>query len=371
MYPALAVVEEWRKATAAKGKSGGSGTERPLPALGEVLYIGTAGGLEASIVPRAGVALRTVQAGAMRGLSPWRMLVNGVALLRGVVQAWRILRDFRPDVLLATGGYVSAPVVVAAWLRRCPVLVYLPDVRPGLAVRFVSRLARRVAVSFEAAQAYFPPGKTVLTGYPVRPALFSTEDRAVARERLGLLSGVKTVLILGGSRGAHSINVAVSESLEKILGLAQVIHVAGEEDSPWLQERREKLPVELRQRYHLHAYLHEEMVPALLAADLAVARAGAATMGEFSAAGLPSILVPYPYAGQHQEANADFLASRGAALKVLDGKLASGALLPAVQTLLADEQALHSMAGHARKLAMPAAARAIVWQLASLSGGGV
>ena len=179
------------------------------------------------------------------------------------------------------------------------------------------------------------------------------------------------MLILGGSRGAHSINVAVSESLEKILGLAQVIHVAGEEDSPWLQERREKLPVELRQRYHLHAYLHEEMVPALLAADLAVARAGAATMGEFSAAGLPSILVPYPYAGQHQEANADFLASRGAALKVLDGKLASGALLPAVQTLLADEQALHSMADHARKLAMPDAARAIAWQLASLSGGGV
>jgi len=336
-----------------------------------VLYIGTAGGLETSIVPRAGVALRTVQAAALRGLSPWRMVANGVTLLRGVAQAWDILRDFRPDVLLATGGYVSAPVVVAARLRRCPVLVYLPDVQPGLAVRFISRLARRVAVSFEAAQAYFPPGKTVVTGYPVRPALFGQQDESVARERLGLISGVKTLLILGGSRGAHSINVAVSESLEQILNLAQVIHVAGEQDITWLHEQREKLPVQLQQRYHLHAYLHEEMVPVLLAADVAVARAGAATMGEFSAAGLPSILVPYPYAGQHQEANADFLASRGAALKVLDGALASGALLPALQTLLADESTLRSMAENAHKLAKPDAARAIAWELAALSGAGV
>jgi UDP-N-acetylglucosamine--N-acetylmuramyl-(pentapeptide) pyrophosphoryl-undecaprenol N-acetylglucosamine transferase len=335
-----------------------------------VLYVGTAGGLEASIVPRAGMALRTVQAAAVRGLSPLRVLVNGVASLKGVFQAWSILRDFRPDVVLATGGYASVPVVVAAWLRRCPVLVYLPDAQPGLAVRFLSRLARRVAVSFEAAQAYFDPGKAVVTGYPVRPALFSgPESRPSARERLGLASGVKTLLILGGSRGAHSINMAINESLEKLLDLAQIIHVAGEGDSTWLQERRDKLPVELRQRYHLHTYLHEEMVPALLAADLAVARAGAATMGEFAAAGLPSILVPYPYAGQHQEANADFLASHGAAQKVLDSGLAAGALLQAIETLLCDEGALRSMAENACKLARPDAAQAIARQLASLAAG--
>lgn len=363
------MVEEWRNATAAKGDSSNSGTEYQLPGLEAVLYVGTAGGLEASIVPRAGIALRTVQAAAMRGLSPLRMLVNGVASLKGVAQAWRILRDFRPDVVLATGGYASVPVAVAAWLRRCPVLVYLPDAQPGLAVRFLSRLAARVAVSFDAAQAYFDPGKTVVTGYPVRPALFSEmESRPAARERLGLASGVKTLLILGGSRGAHSINVAINEGLEKLLGLAQIIHVAGEGDSTWLQERRDKLPVELRQRYHLYTYLHEEMVPALLAADLAVARAGAATMGEFAAVGLPSILVPYPYSGRHQEANADFLASHGAARKVLDGSLA-GDLLQAVETLLCDEGALRSMAGNARKLARPDAAQAIARQLVSLAAG--
>ncbi len=333
-----------------------------------MLYVGTAGGLEAGIVPRAGITLRTVQAAAMRGLSPLRMVANGVTLLKGVAQAWSILREFRPDVVLATGGYAAVPVAVAAWLRRCPLLVYLPDAQPGLAVRFLARMAARVAVSFDPARAYFDPAKTVVTGYPVRPALFGpAESRSAARERLGLAGGVKTLLILGGSRGAHSVNQAIHSSLEQLLGLAQIIHIAGEADSAWLQERRDRLPEELRQRYHLYPYLHEEMVPALLAADLAVARAGAATMGEFAAVGLPSILVPYPYAGQHQEANADFLAGHGAALKVLDASLAEGTLVQAVQKLLGDEDALGKMAENARRLARPDAARAIAGQLASLA----
>jgi len=359
VYPALAVVQEWKSAL---GASAG------LPPLEDVLYVGTAGGLEASIVPRAGVSLRVVQAAALRGLSPWRMLLNSLALLRGTVQAWDILRDFRPDAVLATGGYASAPVAVAAWLRSCPVLVYLPDVMPGLAVRFLSRLARRVAVSFEAALSYFPRGKAVVTGYPVRSALYAG-NRRQARERLGLEPDLKTLLVLGGSRGAHSINVAVSEELSSLLPLAQVIHVAGDKDQGWLQERRLHLPAETRGRYRVYPYLHEEMVDALLAADLAIARAGAATMGEFAAVGLPSILVPYPYSGQHQEANAAFVANHGAAVMVQDSALTEGALTGVVSALLADEGALRSMAAKARELARPDAALAIAKELAVLSGG--
>ncbi|MBC7262476.1 MAG: UDP-N-acetylglucosamine--N-acetylmuramyl-(pentapeptide) pyrophosphoryl-undecaprenol N-acetylglucosamine transferase, partial [Chloroflexi bacterium] len=311
---------------------------------------------------------RPVQAGALRGLSPWRALVNSWALLKGAVQAWRILRSFRPDAILATGGYASAPVVMAAWLGGCPVLIYLPDILPGLAVRFLSRLAKRVAVSFDASLAHFPPGKAVVTGYPVRPALYQG-NRAEARRRLGLALDEKVILVLGGSRGAHSINQAVAEILEHLLSMAQLIHVAGEQDAAWLQERQNALPGDLSQRYHVYAYLHEEMTEALLAAELAVARAGAATMGEFAAVGLPAILVPYPYAGQHQEANADFMVSRGAALKMADHKLAEGALAPLVEELLADEQRLRVIADNARKLAKPDAARAIAQQLALLAGG--
>lgn len=358
MYPALAVVEEWKNASA-------SGD---LPELEAVLYIGTAGGLESRIVTRAGVDFRAVQAGALRGLSPWRALANSWALLRGTIQAWRILRAFRPDVLLATGGYASAPVVMAAWLSGCPALIYLPDILPGLAIRFLSYLAKRVAVSFDASLAYFPSGKAVVTGYPVRPALYQG-NRTEARQRLGLALDGKVVLVLGGSRGAHSINGAVADILEPLLGKAQLLHVAGEKDAAWLQGRRDALPDDLRPRYHVYGYLHEEMTDALLAADLAIARAGAATMGEFAAVGLPAILVPYPYAGQHQEANADFMVSRGAALKVSDDKLAEGVLAPLVEELLANEQRLRTMADNARKLAKPDAARAIAQQLALLAGG--
>jgi len=183
------------------------------------------------------------------------------------------------------------------------------------------------------------------------------------------LDSDKTVLVLGGSRGARSINRALNEALERLLSLAQVIHIAGDEDFAWLRERRGKLPPESRQRYHLYAYLHEEMVNALQAADLAVARAGAATMGEFAAVGLPSVLVPYPYAGRHQEANADFMVSRGAALKMPDSALAEGALPEVIEKLLADQGGLDSMARKARSLARPDAARNIAQHLALLAGG--
>jgi UDP-N-acetylglucosamine--N-acetylmuramyl-(pentapeptide) pyrophosphoryl-undecaprenol N-acetylglucosamine transferase len=294
--------------------------------------------------------------------------MNSLRLVGGTVQAWRVLRGFQPDVVLATGGYASAPVALAAWLRRCPVLIYLPDVVPGLAVRFLSRLARRVAVSFAASVGYFAAGKAEVTGYPVRRALYGG-DKEAAKRRLGLAAQSKVLLVFGGSRGAHSMNVAVSAALERLVELAHVIHIAGEADLAEMRLARDRLSMEHRQRYRTHAYLHEEMVDALQAADLAVARAGAATMGEFAAVGLPSVLVPYPYAGQHQEANADFMVSQGAAVKVLDAELAEGALGDAVARLLSDAPTLQSMAEEAAKLARPDAARAIAQQLALLSGG--
>lgn len=367
VYPALAVVEELQSAGAAEaGPSDGAG--RGLPTLDAVLYVGTSGGLEADIAARQGVPFRSVQAAGLRGLSRGQQLVNSLRLVGGTAQAWRILREFQPDVVLATGGYASAPVVLAAWLRRCPVLIYLPDVVPGLAVRFLSHFARRVAVSFEASLDYFSAGKAEVTGYPVRGALYGG-DKEAAKRRLGLAAQPKVVLVFGGSRGAHSINVAVSAALERLLELAQVIHIAGQEDLAEMQLAGDRLSVQHRRRYRTHAYLHAEMVDALQAADLAVARAGAATMGEFAAVGLPSVLVPYPYAGQHQEANADFMVSQGAAVKVLDAKLAEGALGEAVIRLLSDEPRLRSMAENAARLARPDAARAIAQQLALLSGG--
>jgi UDP-N-acetylglucosamine--N-acetylmuramyl-(pentapeptide) pyrophosphoryl-undecaprenol N-acetylglucosamine transferase len=248
------------------------------------------------------------------------------------------------------------------------VLIYLPDIVPGLAVRFLSRLSRRVAVSFEDSQTHFGEGKAIVTGYPVRRALYS-ESAEGARQRLGLPQDGLVVLVLGGSRGAHTINKAVSFVLPQLLEKVHLVHIAGELGVEWLEGRCEGLPASLLARYHLHAYLHEQMVDALLAADLAVARAGAATMGEFAAVGLPSVLVPYPHAGQHQEDNADFMVRHGAAVKLLDEQVKQGLLGPTVESLLTDEQKRQAMAQKARKLAKPDASGTIAQQLRLLAGG--
>ena len=301
-------------------------------------------------------------------MGPLRAAESALALLRGCASAVRILRDYRPDVLLATGGYASTPAAVAARIVGCPVLVYLPDIQPGLAVKFLSRLANKVAVSFEEAGQYFEPAKVVMTGYPVRPALFG-RDRVSARQRLGLDASRKTLLVLGGSRGAHSINAAVAEALELLLGVAQVIHMTGDNDYAAAMDAKSRLAAELSCGYHVFAYLHEEMVPALLSADLAVARAGAATMGEFAAAALPSILVPYPHSGQHQEANAMFMQSQGAARRIADAEMSGTSLAASVSELLRDEAVLRQMSEKASGLARRYAARDIARQLAALAGG--
>jgi len=362
VYPALAVAEQWQRLLS---EAGG----------GEALYVGTTGGMEAGIVLRAGMTFRPIRSAALRGKTAWQALRSGWEVARGVLESARILREFRPGAVLATGGYASAPVVIAAWLRRCPVMIYLPDIEPGLAVSTLSRLASKVAVSFEASKRHFPErwaagghgAKLMISGYPVRAGLYSGDKRA-ARKRLGLLEGWKVLLILGGSRGAQSINHTTGKALGRLLQVAHVMHITGEADLPLLLQRRASLPQDLAGRYRPHAYLHEEMVDALLAADLAVARAGAATMGEFAAVGLPSILVPYPYAGRHQEANADYMVGQGAALKIHDAELTAETLAATVQELLGDEAALGAMAEKALALARPEAAEAIASQLASLAG---
>jgi UDP-N-acetylglucosamine--N-acetylmuramyl-(pentapeptide) pyrophosphoryl-undecaprenol N-acetylglucosamine transferase len=289
---------------------------------------------------------------------------NLVQMLAGVRQALREIEDFGPEAIFVTGGYVSVPVVVAGWLRRVPMLIYLPDIEPGLAIRVLSRLVRRVAVSVEESQRYFPAHKTTVTGYPVRSELLSADKRE-AQRALNLEEGLKTLLVFGGSRGARSINLALSKVLDRLLDVCQIVHICGRLDAQWVEDGRAELPPRLRTRYKAYAYLHEEMTLALAAADLVVARAGAATLGELPALGLPGILVPYPYAGQHQELNADYLVSHGAAVKINNADLEEK-LLSTVMKLLSNEGLLTQMGERARSLAHPQAAQRIADELRGL-----
>ncbi len=328
-------------------------------------YVGEAGGIEEQLATQAGIAFSAIATGQVRGRALVAAGRSLIRMVRGAAQCAEIIRAFRPQVTFVTGGYVAAPAVWASWRARVPVLIYLPDLTPGQAIRLTSRLAARVAVSFPEVARYFP-GKAVVTGYPVRQALLKT-DKAAARQALGLTNEDPVLLVFGGSRGARSINRALTAALPQLLPRCQVVHVSGWLDWPWVQEVADRLPDALRERYHPYAYLHEEMPQALAAADLAVARAGASTLGEFPVCSLPSILVPYPFAGQHQDANAAYLAQRGAALIIPDGEL-DRRLAPAVLHLLDEPEERRAMAQAAAQLARPDAAQNIALELCHLAG---
>lgn len=350
VYPALAIVSAWRKVAGQRA---------------EVSYLGSKGGIEETLVEREGISFKGVQAGPLRGKGPSVVARSAGRLLFGMVQASRTLAAFRPDVLLATGGYVSIPVALAGRLRRIPVVVYLPDVEPGWAVRALAPLAKRIAVTSVSSRAYLPSAKVVVTGYPVREEIYG-RDKEEARRRLGLQVNVPTLLVLGGSRGARSINKTVGENLGRLLETCQVIHVCGASDEGWLRDQASRLGGTLSERYALYSYLHSEFPLALAAADLALSRAGASVMGEYPAVGLPSVLVPYPYAGSHQDRNAEYLSQAGAALVLRNGQ--TNSLRDAVTELLRDTARLSRMAKEAGALSRPNAARDIAALLLEVGG---
>ena len=354
VYPALAVAQALRR-------------ELPAGEYLDVLYVGT-GGQEAGIVNRAGFPIREVSAAPIRGRMPWQMAANGGKIALGVQQARSILGEFRPEVVFSTGGYASFPVALAARSRKVPIALYLPDLNPGWAVRAIARLAQRVAATAVESLRKLPGGKAVVTGYPVREE-FLQADRAGGRERLGIDPEEKVLLVTGGSTGAHRINKAISSELAGLVQMCEVIHVSGVADEPWLREIRDGLPDPLRARYHLHAYLHDDMPWAMAAADLTLCRSGASVIGELPALGLPAVLVPLPIAGGHQRVNARYLERHGAAVILEDEDLDT--LLPLVGELLHDEERLREMRDAAKKMARPNAAGRIAHMIVELAKEGV
>jgi UDP-N-acetylglucosamine--N-acetylmuramyl-(pentapeptide) pyrophosphoryl-undecaprenol N-acetylglucosamine transferase len=328
--------------------------------------VGRASGIEADLARRAGLPFEGISTASFKGSAPWTLPQRIIHLARGTAQSVGVMDRFSPQAVFATGGYVCAPPIIAAWMRNVPALVYLPDLAPGLAIRLLARFATIIAVSFPPSKDYFAPGKAVVTGYPVRAEFFQT-DKSSAISRLHLDENERTLLVLGGSQGAHSINVAVSDGLERLLQVCQVVHITGEKDGPWLQARRDELPPSLAARYSVYDYLYDEMSVALAAADLAVARAGAATTAEFPAVGLPSILIPYPYAGRHQELNADYMVENGAAIRIDDVDLKEGILPRTVFDLFDNQQTLDRLGDGARRLARPDATRRIAGLLRDIA----
>ncbi len=315
----------------------------------DLVYYGSEHGAERSLAEAAGIPYRAIPASQVRG-GPKRMLLGGLNLLRGRYSAMRKLRSDRPAALFATGGYAAAPVGWAAPAARVPLLVFLPDVHPGWAVRFLGKHATKVACTVDASIASLPAGKAVVTGYPVRDQ-FIEATRAEGIAKFGLDASLPTLLVTGGSLGARRINAAVASALPRLLERAQVLHISGRDEATWLADERARLTDAQRERYHLVPYT-EEMAWAMAASDLAITRAGASTLGELPAAGLPAIVIPGGFSDQHF--NARYLADRGAAVVLPETELER--LETEASRLLDDTTMRTRMAEAMRGLARPDAA---------------
>jgi UDP-N-acetylglucosamine--N-acetylmuramyl-(pentapeptide) pyrophosphoryl-undecaprenol N-acetylglucosamine transferase len=383
VYPALAVAERLLEAD-------------PQTHLA---FVGTVGGFEKPLVEKSGVPLDSVdevQAGAMHGVGLLKASLGLLKTLAGTFQAFSILGRRKPQVVLMTGGWVGLPVALAAWLRRIPVAVFLPDIEPALSIKMLRRFATKIAVTTPDSAPYVPANKMVVTGYPLRrtlthmpappslgeeqlatgdypsfvvagtakgPLLHVPVTRSAGIAHFKLDPAKKTLLVFGGSRGARSINIAVIDALPELLGRGdlQIIHVTGELDA----ERGKTVTAD---GYHPYAYLHDDMGLAMAASDLCLCRSGASTLGELPHFGLPSILVPYPFAWRYQKVNADYLAARGAAIILPDAQMAAR-LADSVRSLIDDGATLASMRHAARSLDRPHAALAIGEMLESIAKG--
>ncbi len=313
---------------------------------------------------RAGIPYRSIPAAGVHGVGLRSLPANLAKLARGVAAARRILRDFKPDALFFTGGYVAAPMAFAG--RNIPTVLYVPDIEPGLALKFLAYFADVITATASASTKYFSrPKRLVVTGYPLRADL-QTWSREQGIQRFKLSASLPTLLITGGSKGARSINMAALSHLNELLQFAQVIHISGQLDWEVVEKAANELPAELKSRYHVMPYLHE-MGAALASADLVLSRAGASTLGEYPFFGLPAILVPYPYAWRYQKVNADFLVENHAAVILRDERLADK-LLTMIKDLLSDKPKLESMRAAMRKCSRPNAAELIASQLLQLAG---
>jgi UDP-N-acetylglucosamine--N-acetylmuramyl-(pentapeptide) pyrophosphoryl-undecaprenol N-acetylglucosamine transferase len=349
IYPALAVAQALRDAR---------------PEL-DLSYLGGVRGLEGRLVGDVGLlpyeqlwvrSLRTARRDIHLVLDPIRVGLS-------VPEAWAILGRLRPAAIFSTGGYLALPLVLAAVTRGIPTLVWEGNVIAGRSTRTVGRLATRVAVSFPPTLAAFP-GRSFVSGTPIR-SLAGT-DRRTARERLDVGSGDRLMLVFGGSQAVATLNDAVFGGLERLLDRWRLLHVAGQAGMSAAQASRDRLPAELQDRYRPEPFLTDLMADALLAADLVVGRAGSSTCAEVAAAGVASILVPYPHAGSHQRANAAWLGDHGAAVVVADEAFTADRLVAEAENLR-DDAAREPIATAARSLGRPDAARVLAEELLAMA----
>jgi UDP-N-acetylglucosamine--N-acetylmuramyl-(pentapeptide) pyrophosphoryl-undecaprenol N-acetylglucosamine transferase len=340
VIPALAIAQELRSHYSA-----------------EVIFVGTARGIEVRLVPAAGFELKLIQVGALKRVDLATRFKTLWDLPRSIGVSARLLRDFRPDVVIGVGGYASGPAMLVAAFMSIPTIAFEPNVVPGLANRLLAPTIRAAAVHFDRTCRYFR--NCLVTGVPVRPEFFGVPSRPEDAR--------PTLLVFGGSQGAHAINEVVIQALP-LLARAMpdiyIIHQTGEKDYVGAQAAylSAKVPAEV-------SPFIEDMPGAFARADLVVCRSGASTVAEIAAAGKPAIFIPLPTAtDDHQRRNAETLSTAGAARLLGQSELTADSLAADVSALLSDRAELARMAESARSFAHPDAAAKIAALAARVAG---
>lgn len=323
----------------------------------EILFVSTGNPLERTVVAKAGFAMATISVEGLKGRGLWRQARAFIKLPRSMFQAMRILIDTRPDLVIGLGSYSAGPTVLSAWLRRIGIVLHEQNLLPGITNRFLARFADRICVSFVETAERFEPNKVLWTGNPVRSDILDRKQKDTGLQEQSETDSKFTVLIVGGSQGAHSVNLAVIEALEHLTNgnRFEFIHQTGTADKAFVSDAyaRHGVPA-------VAEAFFEDMASCYEAADLIICRAGATTIAEITALGKPAIFVPFPHAADnHQVLNANTLVKSGAAEMILEENLDGAVLAQRIKHLCEHPELLQAIGQKVSALGKPEAAGAI------------
>ncbi|MBI5580852.1 MAG: undecaprenyldiphospho-muramoylpentapeptide beta-N-acetylglucosaminyltransferase [Deltaproteobacteria bacterium] len=341
LFPGIAVAEEIR-------------ARNPR---NRVLFVSRGNDFERSALARAGFPLEAITVEGLKGRGVWNQLRALYHLPHAVLQSARIVRAFGPDLVIGLGSYAAGPVVMAAWLRRRPVALCEQNTLPGIANRGLAPLADRIYTAFERTGGGFDPRKVLWTGNPLRREI--VQAAAEPHRDAAATRGEKfTVLVIGGSQGAHGINVAVAEALGRLhpRNRFDFVHQTGTADEDMVREayRRAGIPGRVQAFY-------DDMAAQYGRTDLVICRAGATTVAEITALGKAAIFIPFPQAADdHQRLNALCLVSTGAAEMITEAELSGVRLAERIAFFASHPEALRDLAEKSARLGKPDAARRIV-----------
>lgn len=341
---------------------------RALEAHGdaEILFVGTARGLEAAAVPRAGFRLVTLPVRQVRGGGILRAVTGAAVALFAAIRALRLITRFGPEIVVGVGGYASVPMVLAARIARVPTLLLEQNVIPGATNRLLGRFAQVVCVSFPETATSFAGTRVVCTGNPVRPEVVAVGEQRQQQAAAGDAAR-PSLLVVGGSAGAHRLNTQTVEAMALLGRRAKelhVIHQTGEADAESVRAQYNRLGIDA-----VVQPFFGDMASTYQGVDLALCRAGATTIAELLTVGVPAVLVPYPYAADdHQRRNAEAVVAAGAGVLILDRELTGVRLAEELRGLLDDAVRRREMAVAARLLGRPQAGRLVAEECAKLAG---